>query len=82
MVIIEDIKRGMCRMPLVIPDRREAVCHALTMARSGDLVLLAGKGDEEYQIIGEQAFPYSDRQTVIDYIGEIGLTGKEKPGLS
>ena len=81
MVIIEDIKRGMCRMPLVIPDRREAVCQALTMARSGDLVLLAGKGDEEYQIIGEQAFPYSDRQTVIDYIGEMGLAGKERPGL-
>lgn len=73
--IIEDIKQGMCCQPLVIPDRREAVCHALSTARSGDLVLLAGKGAEEHQVIGEQAFPYSDRQTVADYFSGMGLTG-------
>lgn len=80
--IIEDIKQGMRRVPLVIPDRREAVYHALATARSGDVVLLAGKGAEEHQIIGERAIPYSDRQTVADYFSGTGLTGKQRPGLS
>lgn len=73
--IIDDIKKGMRCPPLVIPDRREAVFHALAMARPGDMVLLAGKGDEECQIIGEQTLPYSDRDTVEDYIREAQIGG-------
>ncbi len=42
-------------------------------ARPGDLVLLAGKGDEECQIIGEQAVPYSDRGTVEEYFSDPGV---------
>lgn len=73
--IIEDIRRGMSTDPLIIPDRREAVFHALSTAAPGDLVLLAGKGAEEYQIIGERAVPYSDRQAVADYLAERGFGG-------
>jgi UDP-N-acetylmuramoyl-L-alanyl-D-glutamate--2,6-diaminopimelate ligase len=73
--IIEDIRRGMSTDPLIIPDRREAVFHALSTAAPGDLVLLAGKGAEEYQIIGERAVPYSDRQAVADYLAEKGFGG-------
>lgn len=73
--IMEDIKRGMSGRPLIIPDRREAVFHVLSKARAGDLVLLAGKGAEEYQIVGEEALSYSDRQTVLDYFNEKGSSG-------
>jgi UDP-N-acetylmuramoyl-L-alanyl-D-glutamate--2,6-diaminopimelate ligase len=48
----------------VEPDRRAAVALALQDALPGELVLLAGKGHEEYQIIGTTKLPFSDRQTV------------------
>ncbi|MBX2886296.1 MAG: UDP-N-acetylmuramoyl-L-alanyl-D-glutamate--2,6-diaminopimelate ligase [Granulosicoccus sp.] len=47
---------------LVISDRAEAIRHAITAASAGDLVLIAGKGHEDYQIIGEVRFPFSDRE--------------------
>lgn len=66
--IIREIKQGMRTDPILIPDRREAVGYALEQASSGDLVLLAGKGAEEYQLIGDSAVPYSDRETVEAYL--------------
>src|SRR5690349_13305812 len=38
---------------VVVQDRREAIQRAIEMAREGDLVMLAGKGHEDYQIIGK-----------------------------
>ncbi len=46
----------------VILDRRKAVRQALMAARKGDIVLLAGKGHETTQIIGDQALVFSDRE--------------------
>lgn len=46
----------------VILDRREAIHAALTAARSGDLVLIAGKGHETTQTIGDQVLPFDDRE--------------------
>jgi UDP-N-acetylmuramoyl-L-alanyl-D-glutamate--2,6-diaminopimelate ligase len=48
----------------VEPDRRAAIALAIQDALPGELVLLAGKGHEEYQIIGTTKLPFSDRQTV------------------
>ena len=48
----------------VILDRRSAVEAALTLARPGDGVLLAGKGHEEFQIVEDDRVPYSDRWAV------------------
>ncbi|MHB1158165.1 MAG: UDP-N-acetylmuramoyl-L-alanyl-D-glutamate--2,6-diaminopimelate ligase [Phycisphaerales bacterium] len=45
----------------VIPDRRAAIEKVLTDARPGDVVLLAGKGHEDYQIIGDTKHPFDDR---------------------
>lgn len=47
-----------------IPDRTEAITEALAMGEPGDLVLIAGKGSETYQIIGGAKVPYSDQATV------------------
>jgi UDP-N-acetylmuramoyl-L-alanyl-D-glutamate--2,6-diaminopimelate ligase len=44
----------------IVPDRRSAIKRALEMAASGDVVLIAGKGHEKYQIIGNSAIPFDD----------------------
>jgi UDP-N-acetylmuramoyl-L-alanyl-D-glutamate--2,6-diaminopimelate ligase len=46
----------------VIPDRAEAIETAVRLAGPGDVVVLAGKGHEDYQIIGEHKFPFDDRE--------------------
>jgi UDP-N-acetylmuramoyl-L-alanyl-D-glutamate--2,6-diaminopimelate ligase len=55
-----------------IADRREAIGRALSVARSGDTVLLAGKGHETYQIIGKEYFPFDERAIVADLLGTSG----------
>jgi UDP-N-acetylmuramoyl-L-alanyl-D-glutamate--2,6-diaminopimelate ligase len=52
----------------VIPDRHEAVAAAVRMARPGDVVVLAGKGHEDYQIIGETKIHFDDREVAREEI--------------
>ena len=64
--IIEEIQRGITpdtrrdSALLAIVDRREAIAKAIELARDGDLVLVAGKGHERYQVIGSQVLPFDD----------------------
>ncbi|HXV37933.1 MAG TPA: UDP-N-acetylmuramoyl-L-alanyl-D-glutamate--2,6-diaminopimelate ligase, partial [Myxococcota bacterium] len=44
------------------PDRRRAIEVAIGLARAGDLVVLAGKGHEDYQIIGRERLHFDDRE--------------------
>lgn len=46
---------------LVLPDRKEAIVAAIGMAAVTDIVLIAGKGHEDYQIIGARKLPFDDR---------------------
>lgn len=61
-VIISDILRGFSQMDdvLVIADRDRAIEEVVLSAAKNDVVLVAGKGHEEVQIIGEQRLPFSD----------------------
>jgi UDP-N-acetylmuramoyl-L-alanyl-D-glutamate--2,6-diaminopimelate ligase len=45
-----------------IGDRREAIHQAIAQARTDDLVLIAGKGHEDYQIIGREVFHFDDKE--------------------
>jgi UDP-N-acetylmuramoyl-L-alanyl-D-glutamate--2,6-diaminopimelate ligase len=47
---------------IAIRSRREAICLAVHVAEPGDIVLLAGKGHEEYQIIGSEKLHFDDRE--------------------
>lgn len=49
----------------VIPDRRAAIAYAISSACTGDMILLAGKGHEEYEICGGARLPFSERSIVI-----------------
>lgn len=60
--IIEEIRGGMSATAYaVIPDRAEAIDHAIRTALRGDIILLAGKGHEEYEIDCRGKRPFSER---------------------
>ncbi len=54
-----------------IADRKEAIRRAIGMAREKDTVLIAGKGHEDYQIIGTTKYPFDDRNVARETIKEI-----------
>ncbi len=65
LVIISQIEVGVkdTNCPyLVVSDRREAIHTAINKAKAGDVVLIAGKGHETYQIIGSDKFHFDDRE--------------------
>jgi len=67
MAIIEDILDGMAREAgdfQVEADRRLAIARALSLAEAGDTVIIAGKGHETYQILGETTLHFSDVEVV------------------
>ncbi|HJZ74686.1 MAG TPA: UDP-N-acetylmuramoyl-L-alanyl-D-glutamate--2,6-diaminopimelate ligase [Vicinamibacterales bacterium] len=65
--IIEEIQRGITpdtrrekQSLLTIVDRKQAIVRAIEIARPNDLVLVAGKGHEKYQVIGDRTLPFDD----------------------
>jgi UDP-N-acetylmuramoyl-L-alanyl-D-glutamate--2,6-diaminopimelate ligase len=55
-----------------IADRREAINHAIAQARTDDLVLIAGKGHEDYQIIGREVFHFDDKEVAREALAARG----------
>jgi UDP-N-acetylmuramyl tripeptide synthase len=60
--IISAIVAGMTGDYQIEPDRAAAIAHAINAAQPGDVVLVAGKGHEEYQEIAGVKHPFSDQQ--------------------
>jgi UDP-N-acetylmuramoyl-L-alanyl-D-glutamate--2,6-diaminopimelate ligase len=71
--IISGIVSGMDSPPeLVEVDRRTAIRHALAGARKGDVVLIAGKGHESTQTIGDEVVEFDDRDVARDELRRLG----------
>ena len=74
--IIADICSGMGKTrPVEIANRREAITHAVNLAQSGDVVIVAGKGHETLQLIGTMSLPFSD-------VEELELAFAQKEAVS
>ena len=66
--IIDEIRRGItpdtrkndAQRLMSIPDRLKAIEKAIELAQQGDVILIAGKGHEKYQVIGDRTLPFDD----------------------
>jgi UDP-N-acetylmuramoyl-L-alanyl-D-glutamate--2,6-diaminopimelate ligase len=68
--ILDEIEAGMARGEhRRIEDRREAIAAALALARDTDVVVLAGKGHETYQVRGTTSHPFDEREIVAELAG-------------
>jgi UDP-N-acetylmuramoyl-L-alanyl-D-glutamate--2,6-diaminopimelate ligase len=78
--IISDVQTGIpSGAPVVIePDRRRAIELALGGARPGDVILIAGKGHETTQVIGETTLPFDDRDVAREALARTWPTGDGK----
>ena len=73
--IIADIERYMQNAPYaVIPDRKEAIEYAVSIAEEGDIVLLAGKGHETYQLVGGKKEPFCEREILVAAAEKLALS--------
>ena len=71
--ILRDVEEGLRstgRPYLKIIDRREAIFRAVAEARAGDIVVIAGKGHEDYQIIGTEKRHFDDREVAREALAE------------
>lgn len=72
--IIEDIVAGMGEGTdhfEVVPDRRDAIARAIAIANPGDAILIAGKGHEDYQIIGTEKHHFDDREVAAEELKKV-----------
>ena len=74
--IIADIEEGLknvARPYVKMVNRRDAIFHAIGEARQGDVVLIAGKGHETYQIIGERKIHFDDHEVAREAMTQRGV---------
>jgi UDP-N-acetylmuramoyl-L-alanyl-D-glutamate--2,6-diaminopimelate ligase len=72
--IIDDVVAGLenhnSATISIEPDRRKAIELAIEATEPDDIVLIAGKGHETYQIIGTEKFDFSDKEVAMDHLGK------------
>ena len=68
--IINDIRKGITSdgSYITITDRREAIAYAINRAKKNDLILIAGKGHEDYQILGEKKVHFDDKKVAQEFL--------------
>ena len=74
--IIDDIETGIKKTDgeyIRITDRKEAIRYAIKNGRRGDVIVLAGKGHEDYQEIKGVKYPMDERDLIRDILKEEGL---------
>jgi len=82
--IISDVIVGLQKTAgkyLIEPDREKAIGLAMDEARAGDIVLLAGKGHENYQILADRTFEFDDREMARCALRDRGFEGPPRNGL-
>lgn len=80
--IIKEIVPGISKVMkpnqfIEIVNRREAIFKAIGEARPGDVVIIAGKGHEDYQVIGDRVLHFSDQETALEAIKARGYTAPD-----
>jgi UDP-N-acetylmuramoyl-L-alanyl-D-glutamate--2,6-diaminopimelate ligase len=80
--VIEDVLSGLRgnhdgARYTVEPDRRQAIALAAAEARPGDVLLIAGKGHEKYQITREGTFPFDDVQVALETLQKMGYSERK-----
>jgi UDP-N-acetylmuramoyl-L-alanyl-D-glutamate--2,6-diaminopimelate ligase len=60
---------------LIIPDRSEAIEKAIGLAQRRDIVVIAGKGHEDYQIVGTRKLHFDDREVAREVIRRLKAKG-------
>ncbi len=72
--IISEIEVGVAETGVeyfAVSDRRDAIYRAIALAKSDDVVIIAGKGHETYQIVGNEKFHFDDREVALDAIARL-----------
>lgn len=74
-VIIDEIAEALKDVPEgksveLIAERRDAIYHALSEAAANDVIMIAGKGHENYQILADKTIHFDDREVVQEYMEE------------
>lgn len=73
-----DLSRGFRKKGYVVePDRKRAIALAIMASRAGDIVLIAGKGDETYQIIGNHTISFDDRLETKTALSKLEIQGSK-----
>lgn len=65
--IVRDILKSGCEPEFIELDRARAIKRCLGAAEPGDVIVLAGKGHEDYEVIGSRTYHFSDREEVLKY---------------
>ncbi len=76
LTILRDVELGLVQAPppggyVIIEDRAQAIKEAVSRARTGDVVVVAGKGHETYQEVDGRVLPFDDREVAAQVLREL-----------
>ncbi len=73
LMIMDDVRPGLAKAAKVLehPDRQTAITMAVREMQPGDALLIAGKGHEDYQILGDETIHFSDNEAALKAIKEV-----------